>query len=160
MKYCSKILWGVLGYSTTQYPELSTFNFNLKMHIRPHLIKGFPQDIQDLLNGSLAEAKASGRDADRERAMARLRRIIRQLKEHCYTGYGPDTDPEDENKEKADDEEEENPELDLNNLPVATAVQKEIKYVTSAVDTATEEFDSMYGISPQNSVQHSDGKMY
>ena len=115
----------------TIYPNVHVFELNLKTKIRPYLIKGFPPDKQELINGTAKEARESGRETERLNAMAKSNRIIRDIKRHTYVGYDNDTDEE----ENADNSViSESGSSEQCNLPVAEgSVQNEMSNVVTAV---------------------------
>ena len=72
---CAKIV--------TKYPLPLAFDLHKKTHIRPFILKGFPVEIQELIND-----KTKAKNSKRINAIAKLNRIIRQLRKHCYGDEG------------------------------------------------------------------------
>lgn len=133
-KMLDKIHYKVLK----RFPTKSSFK-NARKDIMAMLKQGFPQEVQDLLNGTAQAARDSGREMERENERGRLYRILARLKKHTYTGFPQDSDDEDSEDETAKNtasaqkdamvdkkQEEEEVAKDINNVPVARAVENDV----------------------------------
>lgn len=127
-------------YVAEYYPSLQVFEIN-EEQIKSWLTQGFPEEAQYLLSLTAKEARQIGKAPQREKEQGRLARIVRQIKQHVYEGYGPSptktaatvgTNLQME-ENKIDETEVE---LDLNNIPVAQNVAQEVLVATEVADVA------------------------
>lgn len=116
-----------------RFPMEDVFEANVKEVVRPNIINGLPEDKQKLIRMTRKKAISLGLEAERHNAMTKVLRILNTIRYHCYRGYPPAEDDDE------DDEEGKKEVTDLNNVPVATAVTKD---VVSVVARKVEEIGS------------------
>ena len=106
-----------------RFPLEDIFEANVKKVVRPCIVGGLPADKQELINMSRKKAISLGIDAERHNAMTKVLRILNSIRYHCYRGYPPEDDEEEGEEGKKDS--------DLNNVPIANAVAKEVVTVVA-----------------------------